>query len=74
LFYIGKRKGQGLMAARIDEKDASLEVGRIEPLFGGIFGQLGPSFDVAEDGRFLIVPESQRTLTVVQNWTAGLKK
>jgi len=74
LFYIGLGTGQGLMAARIDEKGASLEVGRIEPLFGGIFGQLGPSFDVAPDGRFLVIPESPKMLTVVQNWTARLKK
>ena len=73
LFYIGPN--QRLMAAGIAAKGGSLEVGKIEALFGGLTG----SYDVSTDGqRFLAVvpPEGkvQEPLTVVQNWMAGLKK
>ena len=78
LFYIGPNQiGQGrrLMTAGIAAKGGSLEVGKIEALFGGLTG----SYDVSTDGqRFLTVapPEgkAQEPLTAVQNWTAGLKK
>jgi hypothetical protein len=52
----------------------------VRELFGGFSTALGYLYDVAGDGqRFLAVlpPERSTTadpLTVVQNWTAGLKK
>ena len=39
---------------------------------------LGPWFDVSKDGRFLIPTQIEQAagapMTVVVNWTAGLKK
>ena len=78
LFYIaldGK-----LMAAETGAKGGPLEAGPVRELFGGFSTALGYLYDVAGDGqRFLAVlpPERSTTadpLTVVQNWTAGLKK
>jgi Tol biopolymer transport system component/predicted Ser/Thr protein kinase len=71
-----------LMAAEVDAKGGTMEVRKVEPLFGPIVDAAtggGSSYDVSADGqRFLIlVPEAGETsapLTVVQNWTAGLKK
>jgi len=63
-----------LMAAWMEAKSGALEVGKIDALFGGLV-----DYDVSGDGqRFLAaVPlegQSQEPLTVVLNWTAGLKK
>jgi Tol biopolymer transport system component len=71
-----------LTAAEITFNGGSLEVGRVQPLFGGIpsVGALAASYDVAADGqRFLVeVPigllNSGEPLTLVQNWTAGWTK
>ena len=73
LFYIGP--AGMLMAAEISLKGDSEEVGAVRPLFGGLTVQ----YDVSADGqRFLaVVPDELATpepLTLVQNWTAGLKK
>ena len=64
-----------MMAAEVDAKNGNFQVGRVVALwpFQGAF------FDVSADGqRFLaaLPPESEsvETLTVVQNWMAGLKK
>jgi eukaryotic-like serine/threonine-protein kinase len=68
-----------LMAAAVNGQGVSFEVGTVKPLFQtrttGAFNE----YDVAPDGqRFLIntLPEqtSSAPLTVVLNWTAGLKK
>ena len=52
--------------------------GRDKPLFGPVSGGFNYRYDVSADGqRFLIVPPPQAStegVTVVQNWTAGLKK
>jgi hypothetical protein len=61
---------------------ASLEVGRTQPLFGGLptpQGGAGELYDVAAGGQAFLVllPTAQpaaETLTLVQNWTAVLKK
>ncbi len=65
-----------LIAVDVTAKDAILEVGEAHALFG-----LGNDFyiDLSPDGqRFLLaVPAEQsgpQSLTLVQNWTAGLKK
>jgi Tol biopolymer transport system component len=69
-----------LMAAEVNVQGASLEVGRVETLFGGLPGGVGPMpYDVAPGGqRFLVDVQTEQPipqpLTLVQNWTAGLKK
>jgi Tol biopolymer transport system component len=77
IFYIGL-DGR-LMAAEVKANTVSLEVGRVEPLFGGLPVATGSMpYDVASGGqRFLIVFQVEQPaapLTLVQNWTAGLKK
>jgi serine/threonine protein kinase len=72
LFY--RAVDNRLMAAQVDAKGGAFEVKKVEPLFGPLVG----SYDVSADGqRFLTaVPVGGATdtpLTVVQNWTAGLK-
>ena len=64
-------QGQTLMAARISP---SLRVGAPQRLFSGAFFGAGRdwSFDVAADGRFVMVKSDERAelkqLTVMQNW------
>jgi Tol biopolymer transport system component len=76
LFYLDGK----LMAAEVGAKGGAFEVGQVSALFGGLIGGGGYFYDVAADGhRFLVeVPVEQSTnaepLTVVQNWTAALKK
>jgi eukaryotic-like serine/threonine-protein kinase len=78
IFYIS-RSGE-LTAVEVKSSATALEVGRVETLFGGLPSGGGPiSYDVAAGGqRFLVaMPTEQATpepLTLVQNWTAGLKK
>ena len=74
LFYLAA-DGR-LTVAEVDLKAGAVEVKKVEPLFG----PLGAGYyDVSDDGqRFLapLPPEEEITepLTVVVNWTAGLKK
>jgi eukaryotic-like serine/threonine-protein kinase len=69
-----------LMAVEVKVNGASLEVGRTQSLFGGLaILQTGYIYDVATGGqRFLVLlPTTQpvpEPLTLVQNWTAVLKK
>jgi Tol biopolymer transport system component len=78
IYYIGL-DGR-MMTAEVNATGASLEVGRIEALFGGLLaGPNSISYDVAPGGqRFLVSFQIQQPapqpLTLVQNWTAGLKK
>ncbi len=78
LFYIGP--GQMLMAAEIGLKPDNAEVGAVHPLFAGLLSGNGFQYDVSADGqRFLAVAppeetESSEPLTLVFNWTGGLKK
>jgi len=77
LFYVAS-DGK-LMAVGVGGKRGVFEFGPVKALFGPLRLQ-GYFYDAAADGqRFLIVaPAEQRTdtapITVVQNWTAGLKK
>ena len=77
LFYIAP--GGKLMAAEVEGKGGSLAVGQVKALFGPLRVQ-GYFYDVSADGqRFLtVVPAEQaipaEPITVVLNWTAGLKK
>ena len=71
-----------LMVAAVNGKGASFEVGAVKPLFRDAhvaFTGVGYQYDVSADGqRFLIntSPEQATSapITVVLNWTAGLKK
>jgi len=78
IFYIS-RSGE-LTAVEVKASATSLEVGRVETLFAGLLAGGGPPpYDVATGGqRFLVaLPTEQATpepLTLVQNWTAALKK
>ena len=69
-----------LMAASVNGKGAGIEVGGVKPLFATrIVFAGGYQYDVSADGqRFLIdtAPEQATSspITVVLNWTAGLKK
>ena len=82
IFYVGPDRR--LMAAEVNSKGDTIAVGQVRPLgappvraASGAF--LGYQYDVSPDGqRFLVVaPPEQNTvppLTLIQNWTAGLKK
>ena len=69
-----------LMVAAVNGKGSSFEVGAVKPLFDThVFNGLRYPYDVTADGqRFLLstVPGqvSSAPITVVLNWTAGLKK
>jgi eukaryotic-like serine/threonine-protein kinase len=79
LFY---RSGRRIYAVPIGTKSV-LTIGRPSPLFEGDFdwGAITPgipSYDVAADGRFIMVPlaarESPARLDVVLNWVEDLKR
>ncbi len=76
LFYTST--GGQMMAAELSIKGAGIEVGRVQALFDGLPTSYG-GFDVSLDGqRFLVAVPPEQTapgpLTLVQNWTAALKK
>ena len=76
LFYIGP--DQRLMSAGIEVKGSLLYVGQIEALFGRLSVGRGFLYDVSQDGQHVLAvvsPEGQpdEPLTVVMNFTAGLK-
>jgi serine/threonine protein kinase/Tol biopolymer transport system component len=77
IFYSGLDRR--LMAAEVAVKGGAVEVGQVRALFGPITTWGSGRYDVSADGqRFLIVPvpeaKSSEPLTLIQNWTAGLKK
>jgi hypothetical protein len=78
IFYLGPDRQ--LMAAEIEAKGGILEVGQVRPLFSATgMTQANPLYDVSADGQHFLVrtfPEQKSgdPLTLVQNWTAGLKK
>ena len=81
LFY---RNGASMMSVSISARGEELEAGRPKFLFEGPYaagnygGNPGPNYDVAPDGRFLmILPDSARnpaTLHLVLNWAEELKR
>jgi hypothetical protein len=85
IFYFAPNTGTA-MAASVDGRGAAFSVRRVEPIFavrlalGG--QQAGPQYGVAPDGqRFLVAlaedikrDAAQQPVTVVVNWTAGLRK
>ena len=77
LFYV-TRDGV-LMAAEIASRGQTLEVGRIQKLFGSVITAVGYLYDVSLDGsRVIVAQEGAETgaarppLTLVENWTALL--
>jgi serine/threonine protein kinase len=77
IFYL--TPGNALMAAAVNGKGSSLEVGAVKPLFQTRATRLEDRYAVSADGqRFLIntSPEQATSapITVVLNWAAGLKK
>lgn len=73
LFYIGADRK--MMAIEV-EGDSKFEAGVPKPLFDTRLGR--QFFDVSKDGRFLLPTPMEQSgpvsITVVVNWTAGLKK
>ncbi len=80
LFYV--TADSHMMAAEVDLKGSAPEIAKAATLFEGILtfsGSTPANYDVSADGqRFLaaLAPEGETgaPLTVVQNWTAALKK
>ena len=77
IFYLAP--GRELMAAAVNGKGSSFEVGAVKQLFQTRATGLEDRYAVSADGqRFLIntTPEQAASapITVVLNWTAGLKK
>jgi hypothetical protein len=77
IFYLAP--DQTLMAATVNGKGGSVEVGAVKPLFKPAVVPGPRPYDVARDGqRFLINLTSEQAatapITVVLNWTAALKK
>jgi hypothetical protein len=76
LFYL-TRTGD-LMAAEIAVRGETLDVGRIQKLFGGVIGAGGHLYDVSLDGARFIVAQAIESntalpsLTLVENWTGLL--
>ena len=65
------------MAAEISIREKTLEVGRIQRLFGGVIVNSGYLYDVSHDGQSFIVAQprvetgntASQSLTLVENWT-----
>ncbi len=81
LFYLAAN--DTLMAAEINEKDASLEIGKVQPLFQAPWAPMPVDYfyqyDASADGkRFMANIETSRgsaePITLVVNWTAQLKR
>ena len=67
------------MAAEVSEDGAALKIGAVQALFGPIAQLAGQAYDISSDGKRILTTaaietNAQERLTVVQNWTAGLKK
>jgi hypothetical protein len=67
------------MSASVNGKGNAFEVGSVKPLFETRAVSNGYPYDVSPDGqRFLVNSSLEQTdaapITVVVNWTAGLKK
>ncbi len=65
-----------VMAAEVDAKGGSFQVGAVKPLFAAFAQDSAMPFDVSADGkRFLIVsvPEQSSSITLLINWPELLK-
>jgi hypothetical protein len=81
LFFIGADGKLTAVEVKGDVKGgAKFEAGVPKPLFDAHYGAgVNGWYDVSKDGRFLIPVQAERAaagvpMTVVVNWTAGLKK
>ena len=76
IFYVTD-SGQ-LMSVAVASHGGTLDVGREQKLFDGVVTSRGVLYDVSADGqKFLVADDganSSQPLTLVQNWTALLKK
>jgi Tol biopolymer transport system component len=76
IFYISA--DQRLMAAEVTIEGGQIETGEVHPLFGPLLTASGYQYDVSADGQRIlaITPRANgsEALTIVQNWTAGLRK
>jgi Tol biopolymer transport system component len=77
LFYLAPNNM--LMAAAVSSKGATFEVGNVKALFETRPVVVGKPYDVSADGqRFLVITSQEQAasdpITIVVNWTAGLKK
>jgi len=77
IFYLAT--DNRLMAAAVNGRGGSFEVGVVKPLFETRAGPAGYRYDVSADGqRFLINTLPGQTasapITVILNWTAGLQR
>ena len=80
IFYVAP--GGELMAAEVAARNGTLEVGKVQQLFdvsGGGDVTQGNPYDVSSDGqKFLVLDRgaasAKRPLTLLQNWTAALRK
>jgi len=76
MYFIGA--DQKMMAADVKGSANKFEAGIPKPLFDVHLGGQAQELDVGKDGRLLIPTAVERPgnppLTVVLNWTAGLKK
>ncbi len=77
IFYVAPDRR--LMAAQVTVKGNTLEAGEVRPLFGPVIAERGYLYDVSADGRRFLValePKQQTSepLTLMENWTALLKK
>ncbi len=66
------------MAAEVEAKEGSFQVGAVKPLFTAFPQTFGAPFDVSADGkRFVIVSvgqEQSTPITLVVNWPARVKQ
>ena len=64
------------MAAEVEAKEGSFQVGAVKPLFDALPQRWGAPFDVSADGKgFVIVslgPEHSSPITLVVNWPAKI--
>ena len=80
IFYVTPPPDETLMAAAVTARDAAFDVATVQPLFDVRPNRVGDFYQVSPDGqRFLFnmapfVEAAQTPITVVVNWTAGLKK
>jgi hypothetical protein len=65
------------MAAEVDAKNGSFQVGAVKPLFAAFAEDSAVPYDVSADGkRFLIVsvPEQSSSITLLVNWPARIRQ
>lgn len=75
IFYVTPEGA--LMAAAVAESNGTLEIGKVEKLFDYVPTNRGVLYDTIDGQKFLVADDgtsASRPLTVLENWTAILKK